>query len=112
MILARDSLSGSTSSIVAHGGALMMFETEGSRKSPDDHVEQTAEEGSTPSRSHERQLVTRFDSREIRGSDFAGAAEPGGKFKVSMLRGSDYSHADLTGSSFTASDVADANFDG
>ena len=59
----------------------MMFETEGSRKSPGDHVEQTAEEGSTPSRSHERQLVTRFDAR-TQGSDFAGVAAPGGKFKA------------------------------
>src|SRR5260370_1188798 len=68
-------------------------------------IEQTVQEVSNLSRSLERQLVTRFDARELRGSDFAGVTAPGGKFEASMLRGSDFSHADLTGSSFKASDV-------
>jgi uncharacterized protein YjbI with pentapeptide repeats len=75
-------------------------------------IEQTVQEVSNLSRSLERQLVTRFDMSELRASDFAGVAVPGGKFEASMLRGSDFSHADLTGSSFKASDVADAIFDG
>ncbi|MGH2505161.1 MAG: pentapeptide repeat-containing protein, partial [Ktedonobacterales bacterium] len=75
-------------------------------------IEQTMQEVSNLSRSLERQLVTRFDASELRGSDFAGVAAPGAKFEASMLRGSDFSHANLTGSSFKSSDVADVNFDG
>lgn len=75
-------------------------------------IAQTVQEVSNLSRSLERQLVTRFDARELGGSDFAGVKAPGGKFEASVLRGSDFSHADLTGSSFKASDAADANFDG
>ena len=75
-------------------------------------IEETVQEVSNLSRSLERQLVTRFDASELRGSDFAGVKVRGGKFEASALRGSDFSHADLTGSSFKASDVADANFDG
>jgi uncharacterized protein YjbI with pentapeptide repeats len=75
-------------------------------------IEQTVQEVSNLSRSLERQLVTRFDASELRGSDFSGVQVRGGKFEASMLRGSDFSRADLTGSSFKTSDVADANFDG
>jgi uncharacterized protein YjbI with pentapeptide repeats len=74
-------------------------------------IEQTMQEVSHLSRSLERQLVTRFDASELRGSDFAGVKAPGGKFEASALRGSDFSRADLTGGSFKASDVADAIFD-
>jgi uncharacterized protein YjbI with pentapeptide repeats len=74
-------------------------------------IEQTMQEVSHLSRSLERQLVTRFDASELRGSDFAGVKVPGGKFEASALRGSDFSGADLTGGSFKASDVADAVFD-
>ena len=75
-------------------------------------IEQTVQEVSNLSRSLERQLVTRFDASDLRGSDFAGVAVRGGKFEASALRGADFSHAELTGSSFKGSDVADANFDG
>ena len=75
-------------------------------------IEQTVQEVSNLSRSLERQLVTRFDASDLRGSDFAGVAVRGGKFEASAMRGSDFSHADLAGSSFKGSDVADANFDG
>ena len=75
-------------------------------------IEQTVQEVSNLSRSLERQLVTRFDTSELGGSDFAGVEVRGGKFEASVLRGSDFSRADLTGSSFRRSDVADANFDG
>jgi uncharacterized protein YjbI with pentapeptide repeats len=74
-------------------------------------IEQTMQEVSHLSRSLERQMVTRFDASELRGSDFAGVKAPGGKFEASALRGSDFSRADLTGGSFKASDVADAIFD-
>jgi len=74
-------------------------------------IEQTMQEVSHLSRSLERQLVTRFDASELRGSDFAGVKAPGGKFEASALRGSDFSRADLAGGSFKASDVADAIFD-
>jgi hypothetical protein len=69
-------------------------------------IEQTVREVSSLSRSLERQLVTRFDASNLRGSDFAGVEVRGGKFEASMLPGSDFSHADLTGSSFKNSDVA------
>jgi len=75
-------------------------------------IEQTVLEVSNLSRSLDRQLVTRFDSSNLGGSDFAGVKVPGGKFNASALRGADFSNADLTGSTFKASDVADANFDG
>jgi uncharacterized protein YjbI with pentapeptide repeats len=75
-------------------------------------IEQTVQEVSNLSRSLERQMVTRFDASDLRGSDFAGVAVREGKFEASALRGSDFSHADLTGSSFKSSDLADANFDG
>jgi uncharacterized protein YjbI with pentapeptide repeats len=75
-------------------------------------IEQTVQEVSNLSRTLERQLATRFDASDLRGSDFAGVAAREGKFESSMLRGSDFSNADLTGSSFKTSDLADANFDG
>ncbi|WP_279581362.1 pentapeptide repeat-containing protein [Fodinicola feengrottensis] len=75
-------------------------------------IEQTVREVSNLSRSLERQLVTRFDASDLRGSDFAGVVAPNRKFESSALRGSDFSRADLTGSSFKSSDVADSNFDG
>jgi uncharacterized protein YjbI with pentapeptide repeats len=75
-------------------------------------IEQTVQEVSNLSRSLERQLVTRFDASDLRGSDFAGVAVPGGTFEASALRGADFSGADLTGGSFRHSDLADANFDG
>src|SRR4029450_7608656 len=75
-------------------------------------IEQTVQEVSNLSRTLERQVVTRFDASELKGSDFGGVKVPGGKFEASALRGSNFSDADLTGSSFKASDVADANFDG
>src|SRR5215472_14128852 len=40
-------------------------------------IEQTVREVSHLSRSLERQLVTRFDARELAGSDFAGVNVPG-----------------------------------
>jgi uncharacterized protein YjbI with pentapeptide repeats len=75
-------------------------------------IEQTVQEVSNLSRSLERQMVTRFDASDLRGSDFGGVAARDGKFESSALRGSDFSNADLTGSSFKHSDLADANFDG
>lgn len=75
-------------------------------------IEQTVQEVSNLSRSLERQLVTRFDASDLRGSDFAGVDVRGRKFEASALRGADFSGADLTGSSFRGSDVANANFDG
>jgi uncharacterized protein YjbI with pentapeptide repeats len=75
-------------------------------------IEQTVQEVSNLSRSLERQMATRFDASDLRGSDFAGVAARDGKFESSALRGSDFSNADLTGSSFKHSDLADANFDG
>src|SRR5262245_34216249 len=75
-------------------------------------IEQTVQEVSNLSRQLERQVVTRFDASDLRGSDFAGVAVRVGKFEPSALRGSDFSRADLTGSSFKNSDLAEANFDG
>ena len=66
-------------------------------------IEQTVQEVSNLSRSLERQLVTRFDASDLRGSDFAGVEVRGGKFEASALRGSDFSHANLAGSSFKGS---------
>jgi uncharacterized protein YjbI with pentapeptide repeats len=75
-------------------------------------IEQTVQEVSNLSRLLERQVVTRFDASDLRGSDFARVAVRGGRFEKSALRGSDFSHADVTGGSFKSSDLADANFDG
>jgi uncharacterized protein YjbI with pentapeptide repeats len=75
-------------------------------------IEQTVQEVSNLSRRLERQMATRFDASDLRGSDFAGVAVRDGKFESSALRGSDFSRADLTGSSFKNSDLADATFDG
>jgi uncharacterized protein YjbI with pentapeptide repeats len=75
-------------------------------------IEQTVQEVSNLSRLLERQMVTRFDASDLRGSDFAGVTVRDGRFERSALRGSDFSRADLTGSSFKSSDLADAIFDG
>jgi uncharacterized protein YjbI with pentapeptide repeats len=75
-------------------------------------IEETVQEVSHLSRVLERQVVTRFDSTDLRGSDFAGVTARGGKFGTSALRGSDFSNADLTGGRFKSSDMAQANFDG
>lgn len=75
-------------------------------------IEETVQEVSNLSRVLERQVVTRFDSSDLRGSDFAGVTARGGKFGTSALRGSNFANADLTGSKFKSSDLADTNFDG
>lgn len=75
-------------------------------------IEQTVQEVSNLSRLLERQMATRFDASDLRGSDFARVTVRDGKFEKSALRGSNFSHADLPGSSFKSSDLADANFDG
>lgn len=75
-------------------------------------IEETVREVSNLSRVLERQVVTRFDSSNLPGSDFAGVTARAGKFGTSALRGSNFANADLTGSKFKSSDVADTNFDG
>jgi uncharacterized protein YjbI with pentapeptide repeats len=75
-------------------------------------IEETVREMSNLSRSLERQVVTRFDSSDLRGSDFAGVSARQGRFGTSALHGSDFSRADLTGSKFRASDLKETNFDG
>jgi uncharacterized protein YjbI with pentapeptide repeats len=75
-------------------------------------IEETVQEVSNLSRVLERQVVTRFDSTDLKGSDFAGVTARGGKFGTSALRGSDFSNADLTGGKFKSSDLAQTNFDG
>jgi len=59
-------------------------------------IEQTVQEVSNLSRVLERQVVTRFDSTDLRGSDFAGVTARQGRFGTSALRGSNFSNADLT----------------
>lgn len=75
-------------------------------------IEQTVQEVSNLSRVLERQVVTRFDSSNLKGSDFAGVTVRDGRFDTSALRGSNFSNADLTGGTFKSSDLAEANFDG
>ncbi|WP_020523769.1 pentapeptide repeat-containing protein [Catelliglobosispora koreensis] len=75
-------------------------------------IEETVQEVSSLSRVLERQVVTRFDSSALEGTDFAGVSARGGKFGTSALRGSNFSNADLTGSKFKSSDLTDTNFDG
>ena len=75
-------------------------------------IEETVQEVSSLSRVLERQVVTRFDSTDLQGTDFAGVSARDGKFSTSALRGSNFANADLTGSRFKSSDVAQANFDG
>lgn len=75
-------------------------------------IEETVQEVSNLSRVLERQVVTRFDSTDLRGSDFAGVSARDGRFGTSALRGSNFSHADLTGSTFKSSDLTETNFDG
>ena len=75
-------------------------------------IEQTVREVSNLSRQLERQVVTRFDASDLKGSDFAGVVVRDAKFNASALRGTDFSNADLTGGSFKYSDLADANFAG
>ncbi|MBB5867347.1 uncharacterized protein YjbI with pentapeptide repeats [Allocatelliglobosispora scoriae] len=75
-------------------------------------IEETVREVSNLSRVLERQVVTRFDASDLRGSDFAGVSARSGRFGASALRGSDFSNADLTGSRFTSSDLKDTTFDG
>lgn len=75
-------------------------------------IEETVREVSNLSRVLERQVVTRFDSTDLRGADFKGVSARKGRFGTSALRGSDFSNADLTGSRFKSSDLAEATFDG
>ena len=75
-------------------------------------IDETVQEISNLSRTLERQVVTRFDSSALEGSDFAGVTAREGKFSTSALRGSNFANADLTGSRFKSSDVARSNFDG
>ncbi|WP_117212304.1 pentapeptide repeat-containing protein [Allorhizocola rhizosphaerae] len=75
-------------------------------------IEETVQEMSNLSRALERQVVTRFDSSDLKGSDFAGVTARGAKFGTSALRGADFSNADLTGGRFKSSDLGEANFDG
>jgi len=75
-------------------------------------IEETVQEVSNLSRVLERQVVTRFDSSDLKGSDFAGVSARAGRFGTSALRGSDFSNADLTGSKFKSSDMKNTNFDG
>jgi len=75
-------------------------------------IEETVREVSNLSRVLERQVVTRFDSSALEGSDFAGVTARQGRFGTSALRGSDFSNADLSGSRFKSSDLAETNFDG
>jgi uncharacterized protein YjbI with pentapeptide repeats len=75
-------------------------------------IEETVQEVSNLSRVLERQVVTRFDSSDLKDSDFAGVTARHGRFGTSALRGSNFSNADLTGSKFKSSDLADTNFDG
>jgi uncharacterized protein YjbI with pentapeptide repeats len=75
-------------------------------------IEETVQEVSNLSRVLERQVVTRFDSSDLKESDFAGVTARQGRFGTSALRGSNFSNADLTGSKFKSSDVAETNFDG
>jgi uncharacterized protein YjbI with pentapeptide repeats len=75
-------------------------------------IEQTVQEVSNLSRLLERQMVTRFDASDLRGSDFAGVTVRDGRFETSALRGADFARAEFAGASFKSSDVADANFDG
>jgi uncharacterized protein YjbI with pentapeptide repeats len=75
-------------------------------------IEETVQELSNLSRALERKVVTRFDSSDLRASDFAGVSAREGRFGTSALRGSNFSDADLTGGKFKSSDLADTNFDG
>lgn len=75
-------------------------------------IEETVREVSNLSRVLERQVVTRFDSSALEGTDFAGVTARRGRFGTSALRGSDFSNADLTGSKFKSSDLAQTRFDG
>jgi uncharacterized protein YjbI with pentapeptide repeats len=75
-------------------------------------IDETVQEISNLSRVLERQVVTRFDSSALEGSDFAGVTAQKGKFGTSALRGSNFANADLTGAKFKSSDVAQTNFDG
>jgi uncharacterized protein YjbI with pentapeptide repeats len=75
-------------------------------------IEETVQEVSNLSRVLERQVVTRFDSSDLKGADFAGVSARQGRFGTSALRGSNFSSADLTGSKFKSSDLASTNFDG
>ncbi len=75
-------------------------------------IEETVQELSNLSRVLERKVVTRFDSSDLRESDFAGVSAREGRFGTSALRGSNFSDADLTGGKFKSSDLADTNFDG
>lgn len=75
-------------------------------------IEETVQEVSNLSRVLERQVVTRFDSSDLRGADFAGVTARQARFGTSALRGSDFSNADLTGGKFKSSDLGQINFDG
>lgn len=75
-------------------------------------IEETVQEVSNLSRVLERKVVTRFDSSDLKGADFAGITARSGRFGTSALRGSNFSDADLTGSKFKSSDLAGTNFDG
>ena len=75
-------------------------------------IEQTVQEVSNFSRLLERQMATRFDSSDLRGSDFACTTVRDGRFETSDLRGADFARAEINGASFKSSSVADANFDG
>jgi uncharacterized protein YjbI with pentapeptide repeats len=75
-------------------------------------IEETVQEVSNLSRVLERQVVTRFDASDLKGSDFAGVSARAGRFGASALRDSNFANADLTGSRFKSSDMTDTNFDG
>ncbi|GIH02983.1 hypothetical protein Rhe02_10500 [Rhizocola hellebori] len=75
-------------------------------------IEETVQEVSNLSRVLERQVVTRFDSSALQGTDFAGVTARQGRFGTSALRGSNFANADLSGSKFKSSDLGQTNFDG
>src|ERR1700754_484635 len=66
-------------------------------------IEETVQEVSNLSRVLERQVVTRFDSSDLTGTDFAGVTARSGRFGTSALAGSNFSNADLTGGKFKSS---------
>ena len=68
-------------------------------------IEQTVREVSHLSQSLERQVVTRFDGRDLAGGDLAGISARNGKFQCSSLRGANFADVALTDVRFRDTDV-------
>lgn len=73
---------------------------------------QAAQQGPSPTRSLEKQLLTNFSGSNLPEGDFAGVVAHDRKFNGSALQGANFANADLTGSSFMGSDLRESNFDG